>query len=110
MTVASSAKRLTIESMSRSVSRSTISVAFKVARDDVGNFAGHVRSLAGQGQSDPIVCRERGFSDIRFVGQYQAADTTASWPQAAWMSRPRVSLTVAGNRARSSAALKAAIA
>jgi hypothetical protein len=40
----------------------------------------------------------------------QRASPTASCPQAAWMSRPRVSLTVAGKRARSSAALKAAIA
>src|SRR5262249_23115969 len=42
-------------------------------------------------------------------GVYAARDA-ASWPQAASMSRPRVSRTVAGSPARSSTALNASIA
>src|SRR5262245_46121750 len=64
--------------------------------------------LRRQGRGEPAAVHEH-----RAVAAHPPAaarGAAASWPHAAAMSRPRVSLTVAGRRAASSTALKRAIA
>src|SRR4029079_10616128 len=96
----------------------------RVGRNDLGRAAGTLdegREPLGRARdvavalgicTDAWECKERGELVEPGLGHGAGvyAARAASWPQAASMSRPRVSRTVAGMRARSSTALKAAIA
>ena len=103
------------------------SLEIAVERDVVPAFCAPMTRKFGRSRTGAVALRarsrmarvlafdtpgDRGWHPAQEVcrGCHAAADFAASWPQAASMSRPRVSRTVAGSPARSSTSLKASIA